>query len=345
MQQPSCTIKVLILLYSKERHAYLGFIPNDQAGFVDRIRKVIQQQKNQQAVMRQGFPPLPGNQLPNMPGTPPQQQTMGQPNQQNPIGIPISNQSGGQMPTLAQQLGQTQPVLGNPVLAQQLSQNQPQIPQQQQHQPQQQQLQQMAQQLNNTIQQQQQQQQQQTNSNVVDSTSADLYEIERQQNLLKIQQLQQTLQQAQQRELQYQQLHSIPGLPGGPPATQQQQMGGGGGGPPPMQVSQQQQPMHQQMQQQQQPPQIQGIPRQMMTPQNAGQQMRMMRPSVAQGNPGLRHLLQQQAGPNYRMQNMQMQGMQRIPGQVPGQMPGGGPLSQGGQVNQFEDVGILDLLK
>ena len=31
-------IKVLILLYSNEKKKYLGFIPNDQEGFVDRIR-------------------------------------------------------------------------------------------------------------------------------------------------------------------------------------------------------------------------------------------------------------------------------------------------------------------
>lgn len=42
----ACDIKVLILLYTTEKRAYLGFIPNDQAAFVDRLRKVIQQQKN-----------------------------------------------------------------------------------------------------------------------------------------------------------------------------------------------------------------------------------------------------------------------------------------------------------
>jgi mediator of RNA polymerase II transcription subunit 25 len=38
----------LILLYSNEKKAYLGFIPNDQVSFVDRIRTVIQQQKTGQ---------------------------------------------------------------------------------------------------------------------------------------------------------------------------------------------------------------------------------------------------------------------------------------------------------
>ncbi|XP_026680301.1 mediator of RNA polymerase II transcription subunit 25 [Diaphorina citri] len=37
----ACDIKVLILLYTAEKNAYLGFIPNDQTAFVDRLRKVI----------------------------------------------------------------------------------------------------------------------------------------------------------------------------------------------------------------------------------------------------------------------------------------------------------------
>merc|ERR1719392_152576 len=41
----NCDIKVLILLYSNDKKAYLGFIPNDQVSFVERIRTVIQQQK------------------------------------------------------------------------------------------------------------------------------------------------------------------------------------------------------------------------------------------------------------------------------------------------------------
>lgn len=49
----ACDIKVLILLYTADKRAYLGFIPNDQAAFVDRLRKVIQQQKSNQQQMRQ----------------------------------------------------------------------------------------------------------------------------------------------------------------------------------------------------------------------------------------------------------------------------------------------------
>ena len=50
---PACDIKVLILLYTNDRKAYLGFIPNDQTAFVDRLRKVIQYQKSTQALIRQ----------------------------------------------------------------------------------------------------------------------------------------------------------------------------------------------------------------------------------------------------------------------------------------------------
>ncbi|XP_043496390.1 mediator of RNA polymerase II transcription subunit 25-like isoform X5 [Polistes fuscatus] len=61
----ACEIKVLILLYTAEKRTYLGFIPNDQTAFVDRLRKVIQQQKTSQGPMRQGQAgAAPGNALP-----------------------------------------------------------------------------------------------------------------------------------------------------------------------------------------------------------------------------------------------------------------------------------------
>ena len=66
----NCDIKVLILLYSNDKKAYLGFIPNDQVSFVERIRTVIQQQKlqgqhmtpgqQQQQSQQQGPPGPPG---------------------------------------------------------------------------------------------------------------------------------------------------------------------------------------------------------------------------------------------------------------------------------------------
>ena len=51
MPAASCDIKVLILLYTVEKKTFLGFIPNNQTGFVDRLRKVIQQK---QGVVRHG---------------------------------------------------------------------------------------------------------------------------------------------------------------------------------------------------------------------------------------------------------------------------------------------------
>lgn len=41
-------------MYTAEKKAYLGFIPNDQTAFVDRLRKVIQQQKTTHATIKQG---------------------------------------------------------------------------------------------------------------------------------------------------------------------------------------------------------------------------------------------------------------------------------------------------
>lgn len=49
---PSCEIRVLILLYTAEKKAFLGFVPNNQPGFVDRLKKIISSQKQQ---TRQGM--------------------------------------------------------------------------------------------------------------------------------------------------------------------------------------------------------------------------------------------------------------------------------------------------
>ena len=84
---------MLILLYSNEKKAYLGFIPNDQVSFVDRIRTVIQQQKTGQ-LRAAGM------------GQPQQQQQMGM--QQQPQGMMQQQpqQAQGMMP---QQQGMMQP--------------------------------------------------------------------------------------------------------------------------------------------------------------------------------------------------------------------------------------------
>lgn len=43
---PNCDVKVLILLYSREKKVFLGFIPNDQNTFVERIREEIRKEKS-----------------------------------------------------------------------------------------------------------------------------------------------------------------------------------------------------------------------------------------------------------------------------------------------------------
>lgn len=74
----TCEIKVLILLYASDKKAYLGFVPNNQTGFVDRLRKVIQQK---QGIGRQAGVPV----NPAMQGNMPQQSQQGSmPQQQQP---------------------------------------------------------------------------------------------------------------------------------------------------------------------------------------------------------------------------------------------------------------------
>jgi len=110
----ACDIKVLILLYSNDKKAYLGFIPNDQASFVDRIRTVIQQQKTGQQVRAQnqmvgpgqmvGSQQMNGQQMGQMGG----QQQMGQmggPQQMGQMGM----QQGQVVTQGGQMMGQQQP--------------------------------------------------------------------------------------------------------------------------------------------------------------------------------------------------------------------------------------------
>ena len=42
----NCDVKVLILLYSPGKKVFLGFIPNDQTNFVERIREEIRKEKS-----------------------------------------------------------------------------------------------------------------------------------------------------------------------------------------------------------------------------------------------------------------------------------------------------------
>lgn len=50
-QNANCDIRILMLIYSNDKHTYVGFIPNDQSGFVAAIRNVIT--KKQQSVKQQ----------------------------------------------------------------------------------------------------------------------------------------------------------------------------------------------------------------------------------------------------------------------------------------------------
>lgn len=54
-----CDVKILILLYMPDKKSYYGFIPNDQNGYVERLRRVIQQSK----ITQMGQNPGPGQNL------------------------------------------------------------------------------------------------------------------------------------------------------------------------------------------------------------------------------------------------------------------------------------------
>ncbi|XP_060532010.1 mediator of RNA polymerase II transcription subunit 25 isoform X2 [Cylas formicarius] len=279
----TCDIKVLILLYTQDKRAYLGFIPNDQVAFVDRLRKVIQQQKSTQ--MRP-----PGN------------------------GGPVMNpQAGAQLPVG----GSPQQMGANPVTSQnsgihiaqtntisigggQITQNVPQSGQP---------MQSMGGMMNQNVGQggaNQQPMQGGMMGAPVRAPFENQLQVERQQNLEKINKLKQTLEAAQQQEQQYKsQLERISHM-----KTSHLQEA--------LQVAQQTEMQFKMLELNQQ------------------QQQRMMRPIMA-NNPGLRHLLQQ---PQYRPQimNMQQMGGNQARGQMGQQMPGG----QGGQANTFDEVPNFD---
>lgn len=89
----TCDIKVLILLYTPEKKAFLGFVPNNQGGFVDRLRKVIQQKQGATRTVN-----IPG-QMPGGAGAGQQLSGIGQmPGQMSGSGsMPGGNMPGGSM--------------------------------------------------------------------------------------------------------------------------------------------------------------------------------------------------------------------------------------------------------
>lgn len=87
-----CDVKILILLYMPDKKSYYGFIPNDQNGYVDRLRRVIQQSK----ITQFGQNPGPQNQ-PQQPGPRPQMMNMNPIVQQNPMNPQVAPQNMGNM--------------------------------------------------------------------------------------------------------------------------------------------------------------------------------------------------------------------------------------------------------
>lgn len=310
---PQCDIKVLILLYTSEKRAYLGFIPNDQVAFVDRLRKVIQHQKSTHALNRQapqGGQPGPAGGMggPQVP-----------PTSQGPIGAMLQQPPQQQQP-LGASLGVGQGT--GPMLSTGISGE----PQQQQ---------------------QQGSNQGQFNNHLVEARQENLFKIQRLQQTLEAAQ-QQELQYKNQLEVtsnyysqimkMQQQMQDNVGIQRHGQAPQDQfkaqieeQQKQLRAQIQQLQHQQQQQQQQQQQAQQQQQQQVRGLAPQQ---QPGAAQQRMMRPPIS--NNQLRHLLQGPQ-PQYRM-TMGQQQMVRA----------GIPQPQGQQMNpqqqQFEDVSSYDFL-
>ncbi|XP_063542521.1 mediator of RNA polymerase II transcription subunit 25-like isoform X1 [Cydia strobilella] len=259
---PQCDIKVLILLYTPDKKAYLGFIPNNQATFVDRLRKVIQQQKMTQIIKQ--MPPAASSAP--MPGAMPTATMAGagtmQPTMSSAAGM---SGMGGMGAGMAAGMSGMQP-LG------------PQAPSpqgivQQMH------PQGMMGMGGNMGGQVPQQQQQAPGGKGPRPSQLDGLEAARQQNLEKIQQLQQTLEAAHQQEAQFKsQLFG----------RQMDIMSH-------LQAAQQQEQHYKQLEEQRKHQQQLQLQQQLQR--GTGAVPRIMRPMMP-SNPGLRHLLQQQ--PQYR---------------------------------------------
>ncbi|XP_063388097.1 mediator of RNA polymerase II transcription subunit 25-like isoform X2 [Cydia fagiglandana] len=257
---PQCDIKVLILLYTPDKKAYLGFIPNNQATFVDRLRKVIQQQKMTQIIKQMppaSSAPMPGA-MPTatMAGGGTMQPTM------SSAGIPAAGMSGmgGMGGGMAAGMSAMAP-LG------------PQAPSpqgivQQMH------PQGMMGMGGNMGGQGPPQQQQAPGGKGPRPSQLDGLEAARQQNLEKIQQLQQTLEAAHQQEAQFKSQMDIMSH---------------------LQAAQQQEQHYKQLEEQRKHQQQLQLQQQLQR--GTGAVPRIMRPMMP-SNPGLRHLLQQQ--PQYR---------------------------------------------
>lgn len=173
---------MLILLYTAERKAYLGFIPNDQVAFVDRLRKVIQQQKTNLALNKsQAAGPSNMQQQGGGGGGNPSQVTTQQQQQQQGLVMPQTNtmaMAGGQITQNIVTSSASPTVMGGMMGQNMMRMQSMGQPQQQTMMP------------TNTMQ-----------RNPYETPFQ--LQVERQQNLEKINQLKQTLEAAQQQEQQY----------------------------------------------------------------------------------------------------------------------------------------------
>lgn len=128
--QTQCDVKILILLYMNDKKSYYGFVPNDQAGYVEKLRRVIQQSKITQFGQNQGGPqqqvqqqPQPNpqqiQQPPNVVGVGVRPNMMGMQQQQNQQGNPMGSAGGNQnvgnmMPNEQMMFNQQIQMQGNP---------------------------------------------------------------------------------------------------------------------------------------------------------------------------------------------------------------------------------------
>lgn len=126
--QSQCDVKILILLYMPDKKSYYGFIPNDQNGYVDRLRRVIQQSK----IMQFGQNPGPQQGIQNVQQAGPRPQMMGmnpiaQQNTMNPQSTPQNIGNMQQQNDQSMMFNQQMQMQGNPNMVS----NQPMNPNQQ----------------------------------------------------------------------------------------------------------------------------------------------------------------------------------------------------------------------
>ncbi|KAJ0171410.1 hypothetical protein K1T71_012960 [Dendrolimus kikuchii] len=258
---PQCDIKVLILLYTPDKKVYLGFIPNNQATFVDRLKKVIQQQKITQ-IMNKTLPTAVSGAAAGMPGNMPTA-TMAGTGAMPSAGMAPAGMGGASgmgaagMAGASAMVGQVGPV-GQMAPGPSQAMVQPQM---QQHPQGMMMGGGMSGQVNQV-----------GGKGPRPVNQLDGLEAARQQNLEKIQQLQQTLEVAHQQEAQFKSQMDIMSH---------------------LHAAQQQEHHYKHLEEQQRK-QLQ----QQLAQQLRGCSQRMMRPHLPSNNPGLRHLLQQQ--PQYR---------------------------------------------